>query len=78
MSPVKIIVVIIFLLILFNLGSALYYMMKDGGQGERMSRSLTWRIGLSVAAFMFLLLAFYAGWIEPQGITPHGITPPPQ
>jgi hypothetical protein len=33
-----------------------------------MARSLTWRIGLSVAAFLFLLLAFYAGWIEPHGI----------
>lgn len=70
MSPVKIIVIVVFLLIVFNLGSALFYMMKDGGQSARMSRSLTWRIGLSVAAFLFLMLAYYAGWIEPQGITP--------
>lgn len=74
---IKIIVILVFLLILFNLGSALVYMMKDGGQGKRMARSLTWRIGLSVAAFVLLLAAFGLGWIEPQGITPHGITPPP-
>jgi hypothetical protein len=67
---VKIIIIVVFLLILFNLGSGLFYMMKDGGQSERMARSLTWRIGLSVAAFIFLMIAFYVGWIEPQSITP--------
>jgi hypothetical protein len=69
---VKIIVVVIFLLIIFNLGSALFYMLKDGGQGQgnRMARSLTWRIGLSVGAFLLLMLAFWLGWIEPHGITP--------
>jgi H+/gluconate symporter-like permease len=67
---VKIIVILVFLLILFNLGSALVYMMKDGGQSDRMARALSWRIGLSVAAFILLLVAFWLGWIEPQSITP--------
>ncbi|HEX5055554.1 MAG TPA: twin transmembrane helix small protein [Gammaproteobacteria bacterium] len=67
---IKIIVILVFLMILFNLGTALVYMMKDGGQGDRMARALTWRIGLSVAAFILLLAAFGLGWIEPHGITP--------
>ena len=67
---IKIIVILVFLLILFNLGSALVYMMKDRGQGDRMARALSWRIGLSVAAFILLLAAFWLGWIEPHGITP--------
>lgn len=67
---VKIIIIVVFLFILFNLGSGLFYMMKDGGQSDRMARSLSWRIGLSVAAFILLMVAFWAGWIEPQGITP--------
>jgi hypothetical protein len=66
----KLIVILVFLLILFNLGSALVYMLKDGGQGDRVARSLTWRIGLSVGAFLLLMLAFWLGWIEPHGITP--------
>ncbi len=66
----KIIIIVVFLLILFNLGSALVYMLKDSGQGNRVARSLSWRIGLSVAAFIFLLIAYYAGWVEPHGITP--------
>jgi hypothetical protein len=70
---VKIVVILVFLLILFNLGSGLVYMMKDGGRSgrsDRMARSLTWRIGLSVAAFILLLIAFWAGWIQPHGIVP--------
>lgn len=70
MSAVKIIVILVFLLILFNLGSALFYMMKDRGESGRAARSLTWRIGLSVLAFILLLVAFWMGWIEPQSITP--------
>jgi hypothetical protein len=65
---IKLIIILVFLLILFNLGTALFYMMKDGGQSERMARALTWRIGLSVAAFLLLLAAFGLGWIEPHGI----------
>ncbi|HEY3486894.1 MAG TPA: twin transmembrane helix small protein [Gammaproteobacteria bacterium] len=71
---VKIIVIVVFLLILFNLASALFFMLKDGGKGNRVARSLSWRIGLSVAAFILLLIAFGLGLIEPHGIAPE--TPP--
>jgi hypothetical protein len=35
-----------------------------------MLRALTWRIGLSVALFLLLLLAYRAGWITPHAATP--------
>ncbi len=36
--------------------------------GKRMARALAWRIGLSVALFLFVLLGYSLGWIRPTGI----------
>jgi hypothetical protein len=38
-----------------------------------MVRALTWRIGLSVALFVLLMLAWYTGLIAPHGIDPMGV-----
>lgn len=62
----KIIVVMILGIILYCLGSALYYMVGRRGDARKMARSLTWRIGLSFALFFFLITSFYMGWIEPH------------
>ena len=59
---------IVLLMIVFSLGSALYYMMKDRGNSSRMVRSLMLRIGLSIALFLGILLAHYFGLIEATGI----------
>ena len=64
----KWIVPIVLLMIVFSLGSALYYMMKDRGNSSRMAHSLMLRIGLSVALFLGILLAHYFGLIEATGI----------
>ena len=46
--------------------------MVRGGDGEsksgRMARALTVRIGVSVALFVCILLAWRFGWIHPSGI----------
>ena len=62
------IIPIVLLMIVFSLGSALYYMMKDRGNSSRMVRSLMLRIGLSIALFLGILLAHYLGFIEATGI----------
>ncbi len=67
---VKLIVIILFLLIVVNLGSALFFMLKDKGQNKRTVNALTWRIGLSVLVFICLLIAYALGFIEPHGIMP--------
>jgi cytochrome bd-type quinol oxidase subunit 2 len=67
---VKTVILIVFLLILMNLAMALFFMVKDRGQSNRTARALTWRIGLSVAAFILLLVAYALGWIQPHGIVP--------
>ncbi|MBU3616272.1 twin transmembrane helix small protein [Polynucleobacter sp. JS-Polo-80-F4] len=59
---------IVLLMIVFSLGSALYYMMKDKGNSSRMVYSLMLRIGLSIALFLGILLAHYFGLIEATGI----------
>ncbi|MBU3583588.1 twin transmembrane helix small protein [Polynucleobacter sp. 15G-AUS-farblos] len=64
----KWIIPIVLLMIVFSLGSALYYMMKDRGNSSRMVRSLMLRIGLSIALFLGILLAHYLGFIEATGI----------
>jgi hypothetical protein len=60
---VRYVVLVFIALILGSLGSALYYMMKDQGRGERMVWALTWRVGLSVALFLFLIGGHYFGLI---------------
>ena len=56
------------LLILWNLGSGLYYMLVDKGQTKRTVNALTRRIALSVALILLVLLANYLGWIEFHGV----------
>ena len=67
---VKIVVILLFLLVVGSLGSALVYLIRDKGKGERVVRALTFRIGLSLLAFMILILGTYLGWIEPHGLHP--------
>ena len=56
------------ILILWNLGAGLYYMLVDKGTTKRTVNSLTKRIALSVALILFVVLAIYMGWIEPHGV----------
>jgi hypothetical protein len=35
-----------------------------------MVTALAWRIGLSIALFLLLILAYYQGWIEPTRVVP--------
>lgn len=70
MSPqLKTLVVIAFLVvILWNLGAGLYYMLVDKGRTTRTVRSLTWRIGLSVALILLVVIGIATGVVEPHGI----------
>lgn len=56
------------LLILWNLGAGLYYMLTDKGRSDRTVKALTRRIGLSVALIVLVLLAIWMGWIRPHGV----------
>ncbi|MFC0349828.1 twin transmembrane helix small protein [Undibacterium danionis] len=64
----KILVAIAFLLILFSLGSALIYLMKDKGKSNRTVKALAFRVGFSVSLFILILIAHHFGLIQPTGI----------
>lgn len=64
----RIIVFLFLAVILFSLGSALYYLIKDKGQSDRTVKALTLRITLSIVLFFLLMLGFYFGLISPQGL----------
>ncbi|OIQ87384.1 hypothetical protein GALL_307620 [mine drainage metagenome] len=63
-----IIVVIAFIAILVSLFSGLYFVMKDKGRSDRAVNALSWRIGLSILLFIFILVSYRLGWIHPTGI----------
>jgi hypothetical protein len=62
------IILIFFIFIIYSLGSALYYMMNDGGDSKRMVKALTIRVAISIALFLFVLFSFWMGWIKPSGV----------
>ena len=62
----KIIVITVLALIVASLFSALVFMYKDKGPNKRTVQALTARIILSIALFLFLMAAFYFGFIPPR------------
>lgn len=46
-----------------SLASALYYLVRDRGQGSRTAKALTVRVALSVVLFGVLMLGYYFGLI---------------
>jgi hypothetical protein len=40
----------------------------DISKGKRMMHALALRVGLSIALFVFILIAYMMGWIHPTGI----------
>jgi hypothetical protein len=69
MQPLfRILVIAVFIGILVSLGSALYQLTRSGGDSKKMVRSLAIRVGLSVALFLLLMIAWYAGLIAPHGL----------
>ena len=68
-DSLKTLLIIAFLiLIVWNLGAGLYYMLVDKGTTKRTVNALTRRIALSVALILFVALAIYMGWITPHGM----------
>ena len=55
--------VLLLLAIVVSLFSGLFSLYRDRGTGTRTVRLLTWRVGLSLALFAVLLLAFRFGFI---------------
>jgi succinate dehydrogenase/fumarate reductase cytochrome b subunit len=64
----KLVIVAFLVVILYNLGAGLYYMMVDKGTTNRMAKALTRRIALSVGLILLVMLAIWMGWITPHDL----------
>lgn len=67
---IRALIVVLLLAIIASLGSGLYHMVAAKGDPARMVRSLAWRVGLSAALFLLIILFWWLGLIEPHGIIP--------
>jgi hypothetical protein len=72
MDGIKVLIGVVLVAIVASLGKALFHMSSGGSNSVEhsamMARALTVRIGLSVALFALLMLAWYFGVITPHGI----------
>ena len=70
MDGIKILIVVALFGIVASLGKAMFHL-SGGGEPEdsaKMARALTFRIGLSIALFAVLMLAWYLGQFNPHGL----------
>jgi len=54
--------------IVVSLGSALFNLSRKASDSRKVARDLTIRVGLSVALFLLLMLAWHLGLIAPHGL----------
>ncbi|MDO9195168.1 twin transmembrane helix small protein [Rhodoferax sp.] len=68
----KYLVILAFVAIIGSLGTALFFMMKNDGngttRGQKMARALAMRVGISILLFICILAAWKLGYIHPTGI----------
>lgn len=66
---IKTVIILMLVAMVVALGNGLYHLLKTPDQrdkGDKVVKALTWRIGLSVALFAFIILAVQMGWIKPS------------
>ena len=68
----KIVIVMVLIAIVAVLASAGVMMLRKPRDGRtndsRMARALMWRVLLSIGLFVFILLAWAMGWIQPSSL----------
>jgi hypothetical protein len=65
---VKWIIVVAFALIIGSLASAMIFLIRDRGRTRNTVRALGFRVGFSIALFVFILFAHWMGWIQSTGV----------
>lgn len=68
MEPIKALILILLAAIVFNLGKAMFHLSAGPEESAKTARALTFRIGLSIALFAVLMLAWYLGQFNPHGL----------
>ncbi len=62
----KLIVIALLIAIVVSLIIGGVFLVKDPSTSRRTVKALSWRVGLQVALILFLILAFFMGWLQPH------------
>ncbi len=67
---IKSLIIVAFIIITTSLGTALFHLVKhkDPQDSLKTVKALTWRIGLSVVLFIFVIISIATGLVQPTGI----------
>ncbi len=67
---IKTLIIVAFIAIIVSLGSALFHLVKhkDAEHSQKTVKALTFRIGLSVVLFIFVIIAMATGLVQPTGL----------
>jgi len=57
-----------FVLIIYNLGTALFHLVSSKGSSKKLIKALAMRVCFSILVFISILLAYYFGLIEYTGV----------
>lgn len=66
---VKILIIGLLIAMIISLFSGLYHLIKtpdEKDKGDKVVKALTWRIGIWVVLFIFVILAMKLGYLEPS------------
>ena len=66
-TVIRLLIIGVLLGIIVSLGSALFNLSRKERDSRKVARDLTIRIGLSVALFVLLMIAWHLGIIAPHG-----------
>jgi hypothetical protein len=64
---IRLLIIGVLVAIVVSLGSALFHLSSKARDSRKVARDLTIRIGLSVALFVLLMIAWHLGLIHPHG-----------
>ncbi|MFI4925318.1 MAG: twin transmembrane helix small protein [Vicinamibacteria bacterium] len=64
----RIVVIVGLVAVVVALFTALVFLYRDRGKGNRVVIALAVRVGLSISIVAFLLVSYWMGWITPGGV----------
>ncbi len=64
----KVVLVIVFLVVIFELGQALYFMMTDRAGSNRTVWALTRRVAFSILLIVLIIIGIVTGVLHPHGV----------
>ena len=66
---IKILILIAFGLIIYNMGKALFNLVSSKGSSKNLLKALAFRVLFSILLFCMILIAHFAGFIDPTGVS---------